>query len=115
VTKKWLILAVCAGLATLAVVALLVWCVAEDARQAALLDARVREADFRAMQAFDRVIVCRRWYSRAHTTSAEEVHQAELEYQRASTELDSLKVERARRQQSWHARLLHEVRRRTGW
>jgi hypothetical protein len=112
VRRKWLILPLGAALAALAVVAFLVWLGVEDARQAALLDARVREADFRVMQAHDR-------YGRLRQDKApaEEVRQAEREWVGAENELVHLRFEREQRQrqQSWHARLLREVRRRTGW
>jgi hypothetical protein len=85
-----------------------------NARQEALLGARLLEADSRARQTFDRVDQLRQ-----DGAPAEEVHQAELEYQRAAVELLALRVEidieRRRWQDSWHARLLREVRRRTGW
>jgi hypothetical protein len=55
VRRKWLILPACAGLAALAMVALLAWFAAEDARQAALLAARVREARGRAEYALDQI------------------------------------------------------------
>jgi hypothetical protein len=109
VRKKWLILALCA---TLAVVVFLVWSAAEDARQAALLDARVRQAEDRVTQAHDR-------FGRLYQDKApaEEVHQAEREWVWAEHELVHLRIERKQRQQeaSWHARLLREVRRRAGW
>jgi hypothetical protein len=107
VRKKWLILALGAALA---VVAILVWLGAEDARQAALLDAREREAEIRVARAFARVKVLA-----IDGAPAEEVGQADLEARRALAELAPLRAEQARRQESWHARLLREARRRTGW
>jgi hypothetical protein len=115
--QKWLVLTLVAALATLAVVALLVWCVAKDARQAALLDARVQQAEDRVTQARDR-------YGRLRQDKApaEEVRQAEREWVGAEAELDLLRFEREqrrreeeRRHQSWPARLRQEVKRRTGW
>jgi hypothetical protein len=91
-------------------VALLAWFAAEDARQAALLDARVGEARERAEQALD--LMNQLEQNRA---PAAEVRRADEEYREALTEIKSLSVERARRQQSWPARLLREARRRTGW
>ena len=108
--RKWFILPLGAALATLAVVALLVWLAAEDARQAALLDARVREAQERAWQASVRASQLDQ-----DGAPAEEVRQAGVERQRALTELLEALIEKAERQQSWHVRLRREVRRRTGW
>jgi hypothetical protein len=106
--KKWpLILALCAGLALLA---LLVWLAVDDARQAALLDARIRQVQERALQASARVNQLPQ-----DGAPAEEVLPPFEERQRALTELLELHVEQAERRQSWHARLLAEVRRRTGW
>jgi hypothetical protein len=102
-----------AALATLAVVALLAWCVAEDARQAALLDARVREAEGRVRQALDQEERLRQVVKQGiilDGAQAEEVRQAELEYQRAGTELVLLRTEQRQRQRTWRARLCQEVR-----
>jgi hypothetical protein len=96
-----------AVLATLAVVALLVWFAAEDARQADLLDARIQEAKFQDSQALDRVKVLIN-----DGAPVEEVRQAELERSQAVEELLLLYAEQARRQQSWPALLREEVRRR---
>jgi hypothetical protein len=110
VRRKWLVLPLGAALATLAVVALLVWFAAEDARQAALLDARIREAQERASQASVRVNQLDQ-----DGAPAEELLQAVLERQQALEVATRLFYEQAQRQQSWHARLRQEVRRRTGW
>jgi hypothetical protein len=110
VKKKWLVLPLGAALATLAVVALLVGFAAEDARQAALLDARVRDAEERYMQTSDHT-------GGLHQNGAplEELYQADWEEHEARMRLQALLDERDQRQQSWHARLRREVRRRTGW
>jgi hypothetical protein len=107
VRKKWLIVALGAGLA---MVALLVWLGVEDARQAALLDAREREAEIRFARATDRLKCLV-----GDGAPAEEVRQADLEVYRAWGEQEMLINKQEQRWQSWHARLLAEVRRRTGW
>jgi hypothetical protein len=107
VKKKWLILPVCAGLALMALV---VWLGAEDARQAALLDAREREAEIRFARATDRFKCLV-----GDGAPAEEVRQADLEVYRAWGEQEMLIDKQEQRWQSWPARLLREVRRRTGW
>jgi hypothetical protein len=86
VRKKWLVLPLIAVLATLAVAAFLAWCVAEDARQAALLDARVRGAWERAVQASDRA-----GRLRQDKAPAEEVQQSEREWLEAELELVGLR------------------------
>jgi hypothetical protein len=105
--RKWLILPVCAGPA---LVALLVWSGVEDARQGALLDARIEEAEARV----------RRLEDRKHAilldgAPAGEVAPAYIDEVRARAELATLRQEQERRRQPWHARLVREIRRRTGW
>jgi hypothetical protein len=103
--RKWLlILAVCVGLGLI----LLVRLAAEDARQAALLDARVREAENRFWMSH----VVRRASDGA---TAEELRHDQQEALEAMDEYFALRAEQAQRQQSWHARLRWEVKRRTGW
>jgi hypothetical protein len=110
VRKQWLILPLGAAVATLAVVALLVWLGAEDARQAALLDDRIEQEYARVNDLEDREL-------RLVTEGApaEEVRQAARAIEEAEQDLVALQKERIRRHQTWHARLLREVRRRTGW
>jgi hypothetical protein len=110
VRRKWLILPLGAALATLAVVAFLAWLAAEDARQAALLEAREREAKDRMEQA-----LARDRRLRGEGAPTEEVLRADWEAGEAWEELLTLRDEQARRKQSWPARLRQEVRRRTGW
>jgi hypothetical protein len=86
-----------------------VWLAAEDARQAALLDAREQEVTDRLMQALSRQD---RLDQDGEPT--EEVRRANGEVQQASRELTSLWAEQAWRREPWHARLIREVRRRTG-
>jgi hypothetical protein len=107
VRKKWLILTLGAGRA---LVALLVGLAAEDARQAALLDDRIEQGYARVDKLADRQL-------RLVTEGApaEEVHQAALAIEEAEQDLLDLQKERHRRRQTWHARLLREARRRTGW
>jgi hypothetical protein len=144
VKRKWLVLPVCAAPAAVAVVALLGWFAAENARQAAE-DARVRDAENRVNQAIDRAKRLNQALDRAARLNEaldrairlkqggplseelrravvepkqaleEELDQAVKEHERASRELDMLRAEQARRKQSWPARLRQEVRRRTGW
>jgi uncharacterized protein YdbL (DUF1318 family) len=107
VQRKWLILALCAGLA---LVALLVWLGVEDARQAALLEARTKQGHGRVGE------LAERYYRLVREGApSDEVYQAVLAIEEAQQDLEVLETERYRRQQSWHARLLREVRRRTGW
>jgi len=104
--RKWLLtLAVCVGLGLVTVV----WLGVDDARQAALLDARAREAEDRFYQALA-------WKVRLIEDDAPEaqVFQAELESRRAIVEIAGLCRERQRREHSWPARLRQEIRRRTG-
>jgi hypothetical protein len=82
----------------------------EDARQAALLDARVRDAENRVEQTLRRE---RRLIRDG--APGEQIIQAQLEEQEAWKELERLRTEQWRRRQPWHARLRQEVRRRTGW
>jgi hypothetical protein len=105
--RKWLILPVCAGLA---VVALLVWSGVEDARQAALLDARFQHAQSRALNLDGRLERLRQ-----DRAPAWEVEEAERDSHEAWKEAVTLAREEWRREESWHARLLAEVQRRTGW
>jgi hypothetical protein len=92
------------------VVALLVWFAAEEARQAALLDAREREAESRTMRAYHRT-------ERLIQDEApgEKINQAFQESSKASQEWASLRDEQERRKESWPARLRREVRSSTGW
>jgi uncharacterized protein HemX len=105
--RKWLLaLAVCVGLGLVVVV----WLAAEDARQADLLDDRIEQGYARVDELEDREL-------RLVTEGApaEEVHQAALAIEEAQQDLAALQKERHRRRQTWHARLLREARRRTGW
>jgi hypothetical protein len=104
--RKWLVLPLCAGLA---VVALLVWFTVDDARQAALLNARVRDAENRFEETLRREL--RLFQDGA---PVEQTTQAYREANEACKELDRLRTEQWRRRQTWHARLLDEARRRTG-
>jgi hypothetical protein len=106
VRRKWLILALCVVLGLVVVV----WFAVQDARQAALLDARARDAENRVEQTLRR----ERRLIRDGAPS-DQIMQAHLEEQDAWKELDRLRTEQSRRRQTWHARLLGEVRRRTGW
>jgi hypothetical protein len=110
VRRKWFILPLGTALATLAVVALLVWLAAEDAHQAALLDARIRAAE-------DRVARTSRRSRQLVRDGApeEEVVQACQEDIEALQEMKTLRTERWRRRQTLPARLLAEIHRRTGW
>src|SRR5262249_48278856 len=85
-----------------AVVAFLVWLGVQDAR--------VREARSQLRQAHHQEEKLRQ-----DGAPAEEVQQATREYQWAGEDLKWLYAERDLRQDSWHARPLREVRRRTGW
>jgi hypothetical protein len=109
VRKKWLVLPLGAALTALAVGAFLVWCVAKDARQSALLDARVRAADDRVEQALHR-----RGRLVRDGAPRREVAQAYQEEDEAWEEYQTLRTEQEQRQQPWHSRLREEVRRRTG-
>jgi hypothetical protein len=108
--RKWLLLlAVFITLGT----AVIVWLGVEDARQADLLDAQVRRASDRLNQADDRFL-------RAHARmvvegDADDLLRAEAEQAEAGYALQALTMEQYLRQQTWHARLLREARRRAGW
>jgi hypothetical protein len=105
--RKWLhTLALIVGLGLTLVVGLGV----EDARQAAWLDAREEEAADRFVRALSR----QNWLDH-HGAPAEEVRPADLEVGQASRDFKVLWAEQERRNNSWHARLFREVRRRTGW
>jgi hypothetical protein len=108
--RKWVILPLVTALAALAVLALLVWLGVEDARQAALLDARVREAEGRVQQTASRIF---RFVQDGGPE--EEVVQAFHENIEAWEELQTLRAEQSQRPEPWYARLRQEVRRRTGW
>jgi hypothetical protein len=95
---------------TLAVVTLLVWFAAEDARQAALLDARVQAAEVRVYQTESRMFRLIQ-----DGAPVEEVVQAYQENKEAWEELRALRGERYWRRRPWHRRVLGEVRFRTGW
>jgi hypothetical protein len=102
--KKWLlIMALCFGLGLVLVVGF----AAEDARQAGLLDTRIEQGCTRVEELEDRQL-------RLVTEGApaDEVNQAARAVAEAEKDLVALDKER---RQSWHARLLREVRRRTGW
>jgi hypothetical protein len=115
--RKWLlVLSVCLGLGLVVTV----WLGVEDARQAprraALLDARIREAEGRAAQARERSIRLVQLVrdgedGEPEEEIAEEIHQAGLEYQWAQKDQVLLRAQ----QKPWHVRLRQEVRRRTGW
>jgi hypothetical protein len=140
VRRKWFVLPVFAALATLAVVALLVWLGVEDARwaarQEALLDARIRDARSRVYQAGQRHARAsaqrdeelrnlraeiqrneddKERAIRAYGKATEDVARAGQDYVRAEEEERRLVGERRRRQNSWPALLRKEIRRRTGW
>jgi hypothetical protein len=101
-----LILAVCVGLGLVVVV----WLGVDDARQTALLDARVQHARIRALGLQGR-------WERLMQDGApeEEVVQAARDADRAWEEAEPLCEEQREREKSWPARLRWEVRRRTGW
>jgi cell division protein FtsB len=105
--RKWLILALCAALALVVVLA---WFAAEDARQAALLDARIEQGYARVEELEDRQL---RLVSEG--APAEEVSRAALAVLKAEQDVVALEKERHWRRQPWHARLRREVRRHTGW
>jgi hypothetical protein len=107
VRKKWLILALVGAFAA---VALLVWLGVQDARQEALLDSRVREAENRFEETLRREL--RLFQDGA---PVEQTTPAYREANEVCKELDTLRTEQWRRGQSWPARLRQEVRRRTGW
>jgi hypothetical protein len=141
--RKWLlVLAVVIGLGA----ALVAWFAVEDARQAADLDARWRQNKARLERArarlsqacsHDGLTPAQRWrlYDRVYHdridgrppvlatddpddgAPVEEVRQAQLEFQLALEEYQSMEVEWGRRHQGeyWPGRLRAEVRRRTGW
>jgi hypothetical protein len=104
VKKKWLLtLAVCVGLGLALVVGLGV----DDAWQAARLEARTRDAEEWARQTSERSRLL-------HQNGAplEELFQADQEEREARVRLQALREKQP--WESWHARLLGEVRRRTG-
>jgi hypothetical protein len=124
VKKKWLVLPLGAALAILAVVALLGWFAAEDARQEALLDARIRDAKERGERAFDREERALDRFNRLvrDGAPAEEVGQARAdivaaheEGQAARQEFQAALEEKLQRLDPWPAAVRYEVRRRTGW
>jgi hypothetical protein len=103
--RKWLLTAaVCVGLGLALVVGLGVG----DAWQAARLEARTRDAEERLRQTSDRSY-------RLHHNGAplEELFQADQEEREARVRLQALREKQP--WESWHAGLLREVRRRTGW
>ena len=105
--RKWLlVLAVVAVLGT----TLIVWSAAEDARRATLLDTRLREAHDR----YQRL----EWNEiglHLHGAPREDVAKARAEKVKAGAEVVALQEEQWRRESSWHACLLRDVRRLTGW
>jgi hypothetical protein len=115
VRKKWLLTFVlCVGFGLL----LLAWLATEDARQAALLDIRVLEAENRALRLRSRLL----WESQQEGIRPIESRVPEWNREQAAREIDeaweefqTLRLEQQRRQDSWHVRLRREVRRRTGW
>jgi hypothetical protein len=105
--RKWLFtLAVCVGLG----LALAAWLGVEDSRRATLLEIQTLHAANRALRAETRQERLAR-----DGAPEEEVREAVQETDEAWAEYAGLNRERARRQQSWHARLVREVKRRTGW
>jgi hypothetical protein len=104
--RKWLILPLGAALA---LVALLVWLAAEDARQAALLDTRILEARDRYWMLRVRELDLNMdgAYRRAGEVGLERI--------KAQVEFETLETERRQRQNSWPARLRGEVRRWLVW
>jgi hypothetical protein len=115
VRKRLLALPVCAGLA---LVALLVWFTADDARQAAILDARVRQAEARVNETEDLIWEAVRRDAPRDEQEVElmkaDVYRARMVAVEAQREYQALVQEQRRRQQSWPARLRREIRRRLG-
>src|SRR5262249_4493734 len=107
VKRKWLILTLGAALAA---AALLVWLGVEDARQATLLEIQKLQAVSRGLRAETQLERLTR-----DGATEEEVAESAQEADEAWADVERLSREQARRQQSWHARLVREVRRRTGW
>ena len=101
--RKWLILALCAGIA---VAALLVWFAVQDARQAAAFDARIREAESRSLRLQGRL-------ERLGRDGAPEGEMAQAAGDRdeARQEVETLHREQRRREESWPACLFYETRR----
>jgi hypothetical protein len=82
----------------------------EDARQSALLDARIHAADTRVS------LLIRSEHQLVRDGAAEDRYvQLGREEEEAWNDLQTLRTERWRRQQAWHVRLLREFRHRTGW
>ena len=105
--RKWLLmLALVVGLGT----AVIVWLGVEDAWQAALLDARVRAASDRY-----EMLLHSEFALGSYGAPRNEVTQAHIERVEAGAEALALRDEQLRREESWHARLGSEIRRRTGW
>jgi hypothetical protein len=104
--RALILLALVAGLG----LALAVGFGVEDARQAALLDARIHAADTRVS------LLIRDERQLVRDGAPEDRYvQLHREEEEAWKHLQTLRTERWRRQQSWHVRLLREFRRRTGW
>jgi hypothetical protein len=102
VRKEWHFVALCVGLA---LVAVLVWLGVEDARRGALVDARAREAHSRVhdlIQGEERL--------RQEGAPEREINQVRQELRKALEEASALETERHRRQQSWRSRLPWEGR-----
>ena len=97
-------------LAGVAVVALLAWFAAEDARQAALLDARFQDARSRSS-----ALVYRLQRLRDEGEPTEEFWRTARELREACKAADALSREKRRREESGPARLYYEVCRRAGW
>jgi hypothetical protein len=89
--------------------ALLVWAEVRGARQAALFDARFRQAQDRLYQAKLRL-----YWAERHQ-SADDIERARKDSEEAWEEVLPLVEEYHWRHSSWPARLREEVRRRTGW
>jgi hypothetical protein len=106
VRKRLLMLA---GVVALGV-AILAWFAVEDAWQEATLDARIRDAGSRVVQAEGREQQLRR-----DGAPAEELRRAARESEEAWEEAFAVDRDRRRRKEFWYGQLRREIRRRTGW
>jgi hypothetical protein len=117
VKRKWLLtFLLCVGFGLL----LLAWLATEDARQAALLDIRVLEAENRALRLRilleqDRQLEDIPIIGMSKEERKKHREQLTRERHEAWEKVQTLRLEQQRRKDSWHARLIDEARRRTGW